>query len=470
MAAERAETEVLGILLEVFVADVLIVLGLAGQKYAFMQNRLERSESYSSESNDNQLLNLVDISFFSSGSTRQSESQPLVSGNERHIYENGSRLLSDSEYQSINCQQSLSISGDEDHSASVSASAQVHSSAKVRTLRSRNTSIAGFVMSKRSARLWLIGFIVYVVGQISEAVALSLASQTDIVSASSLAIFWNALISVYLFNEKFSIYPTYQEFSFRIFKRWDLFSYGLLMAGSAVAVLYAPVTPEDIDISADTYMKMWTQQPYCYFGTCLLLLFLLLSAVVYRNWGNKATGNLNAALLASVSGIISAFAITLSKVVMTLLKHSITGQHDYGIVSTSVMTFVWALLLILSFVLLNISLSNFEQGLIIPIYEVIGTLLQLLSGILYYRTYHSFSTQEWYGFLLGVFMMCWGIWLTAHREPRSSEEIDNAFVNGNSPHALSLEVDSNRSLENSSGDTFNHYHALGDSIDEVNEP
>mmetsp|Transcript_6887 Transcript_6887/g.8358 ORF Transcript_6887/g.8358 Transcript_6887/m.8358 type:complete len:481 (-) Transcript_6887:334-1776(-) len=441
--SEDHHSELTGVLIEIFIADLLTVLGLAGQKYALMQSRLERCESLLSLGQDDDAYRELrthtpDISFFSS--ERQNNNDEIdevenrthstTSTHTQSVVENESDFfynISDHDYDQDVC--SETSRGIEFQTFTTGNASRKLSCFKDRSMTIGDVTNEGcFSMSKHSTYLWIAAFAVYVVGQASEAVALSLASQTDVVSVSNLAIFWNGIIAVYLFNEKFTFLPTYRECSFRVLFRWDLLSYGLLMAGSSIAVIYTPLPPDDKSITADMYMDMWTEQPYCYFALFLLVCLAILSIITVSNWGNKVTGNLNGTLLACITSILSAFTITLSKVVMTLLKKVLMGQHDYGIISTTVMALIWVFLLISSIALLNLALSHYEQGLIIPIYEVVGTLLQLVSGILYYKTYYKFSSHDWHGFSLGVVLMCWGIWLTAHREPRTDEDLDHAFV------------------------------------------
>jgi len=73
--------------------------------------------------------------------------------------------------------------------------------------------------------------------------------------------------------------------------------------------------------------------------------------------------------------------------------------------------------------LLNIALGSFEQGIIVPIYEVLGTIATLCSGILYFQTYGDFEKNDTILFSFGVMLMIWGVWLVAHREVHTQQEL-----------------------------------------------
>mmetsp|Transcript_5992 Transcript_5992/g.7162 ORF Transcript_5992/g.7162 Transcript_5992/m.7162 type:complete len:170 (-) Transcript_5992:112-621(-) len=155
--------ELIGILVEIFVADLLTVIGLSGQKLAIMRAKIAQEE----------------------------------------ILAERRRISTSFEYNLV---------------------------------ESSGRTEVNMVKDPK----WLLAFVIFILGQASEAISLSFASQTDVVSVSNLTLFWNSLFSVFLFREKFTLYPTYPELSLRLFRRWDLFSVTLLVAGSIITVLATP--------------------------------------------------------------------------------------------------------------------------------------------------------------------------------------------------------------------------------------
>jgi hypothetical protein len=277
-----------------------------------------------------------------------------------------------------------------------------------------------------SSRVWLLGFLVFLIGNISELVALSLASQTDIALLTNFALIWNTLVSVFIFKEGFNVKPMYCECSYRLVRRWDLFHIVILLFGCMLAVVCTPATPED-DRDAKELLHQWGSPPYVYWGGFMLVAMFIASLILVRNWRNLKTGNLNAALIAGLCGFMSAFCVTLSKVATTLLSQTIRGHNQFGNPEAVFLTCLWLTMLLTQLFLLNVALGAFEQGLVIPIYEVTGTIASITSGILFYRTYKDFTELGWYGFGVGVAMMCWGVWLVAHREVHSAQELSNSL-------------------------------------------
>mmetsp|Transcript_13195 Transcript_13195/g.15101 ORF Transcript_13195/g.15101 Transcript_13195/m.15101 type:complete len:397 (+) Transcript_13195:177-1367(+) len=262
---------------------------------------------------------------------------------------------------------------------------------------------------------WIIAFCIFLFGQASEAISLSFASETDVVSASNLTLLWNALFSVLIFKEPFTFFPKHREFSLRLFEEWDAFSMFLLVTGSIMVVCVVP-QPDQDGINAEELMRKWISFPFCIYALILVLAIISCSILLRYNWRNQETGNLNAVLTATISAMISAITVTMSKAVMTLLRETISGENEFNNTTVVFVFLVWILSMVLSVGMLNIGLGNFEQGIIVPIYEVVGTLVTITSGILFYGTYKEFGPGIWAVSSVGVFMMCWGMSLVAHRE------------------------------------------------------
>lgn len=276
---------------------------------------------------------------------------------------------------------------------------------------------------------WLVGLAIFILGNVLELVAFSFASQTDVALLSNFTLVWNAVISVVVFKEEFNVYPVFRECSRRLVQRWDAFHCVVLMLGSMVSVFCAPQQAED-DMDAKELLHMWTSPPYVFWAGFMLVTMLATAVFLVRNWRNHLTGNLNAALIAGLCGFVAAFCATLSKVTTTLISRTAKGHNQFDSPEAILLCSLWVVLLVSQLALLNVGLGAFEQGLVVPIYEIVGTLCSILSGILFYRTYDDFTLSQGAGFLVGVGLMSWGVWLVAHREVHTQQELsDNLHSN-----------------------------------------
>ena len=275
--------------------------------------------------------------------------------------------------------------------------------------------------------LWIASLVVFVLGNVLEAVALGFASEGAVVAAGTLTIFWNAIFSVMFFGETFTLAPPNRVCSWRLFQQWDLFSYVVLLVGSIMTVLACPPAPNDAKDTAAELIQKWVEAPYCYFALAEILLSIAFGVFLCKNWTNEKIGNWNAALNGVLCALLGSFTLTMSKVTTTLLKNSFAKQNQYDNIDAWAMTIVYILLLVLQVYLLNLALSAFEQALFVPIYEAASTIVTITTGLLYWKTYNEFGPTEFAWFVIGMLLMLWGILLVAHREPHSTKEIAQNF-------------------------------------------
>ena len=275
--------------------------------------------------------------------------------------------------------------------------------------------------------LWIASLVVFILGNVFEAVALGFAAEGAVVAAGTLTIFWNAIFSVLFFGETFTLVPPNKVCSWRVLQQWDLFSYVVLLVGSIMTVAACPPAPNDTEDTAAELIEKWVDAPYCYFALVEIVLCLFCAAFLCKHWNNAKVGNWNAALNGVLCALLGSFTLTMSKVTTTLLKNSFNKQNQYDNVDAWVMTAVYIFLLVFQVYLLNLALSAFEQALFVPIYEAASTIVTITTGLLYWKTYNDFTPTVFTWFVIGMLLMLWGIILVAHREPHSTKEIAQNF-------------------------------------------
>eukprot|EP00512_Aurantiochytrium_limacinum_P006287 CAMPEP_0171519284 /NCGR_PEP_ID=MMETSP0959-20130129/5797_1 /TAXON_ID=87120 /ORGANISM="Aurantiochytrium limacinum, Strain ATCCMYA-1381" /LENGTH=482 /DNA_ID=CAMNT_0012058669 /DNA_START=501 /DNA_END=1949 /DNA_ORIENTATION=+ len=278
---------------------------------------------------------------------------------------------------------------------------------------------------------WLLGLIVFILGNAMELFAMSLTSQSNVALLSNFTLVWNALVSVVVFKESFHMLPPQKSCSYdAVIRRWDAMHCTILIVGSCIAVAFTPATAET---DSKELLHLWAEPPYCYWGGFMLVSMFLTSLFLVKNWRNHRTGNLNAALIAGLCGFVSAFCATLSKLATTLISKTIQGHNQFDSPEATFLCVLWVCMLVSQLALLNVGLGAFEQGLVVPIYEIVGTLATIISGVLFYQTYKQFTSPEWGGFLSGIFLMSWGVYLVAHREVHTQQELSD-FLHANLSH------------------------------------
>lgn len=310
-------------------------------------------------------------------------------------------------------------------------------------------------------------FCCFLLGQAVEAFALSMATQSDIASVSNLTLIWSAICSCYIFNEPFNFYPsascasnmankrsqdygTIKEPLLRqklsshwqqlwtLLKTWDLLNYSLLILGSFITVVSAPVSTDYSETTPEWLLECWLSPPYVYYGCLLVLTGLVLITHLCRSWeSNRRVEDryyrVNGTLVSILAAVLSSLTLTLSKFFLTLLQavynndstlFKVKKQPSLG-AFYALLLILWLVLVVGSIYVLNLGLSRYEQRVIVPIYEIAGTILTIVSGILFYKGYRNFSTLSFCCFLFGICLMSLGMLLVSLREDKCKDRRRN---------------------------------------------
>jgi mannose/fructose/N-acetylgalactosamine-specific phosphotransferase system component IIC len=278
----------------------------------------------------------------------------------------------------------------------------------------------------RSPR-WLLGLALFAMGQALELVALGLATESAIVATGTLTLVFNAVASVWVFGEDFSILP--RHWGVKGLHQWDLLNLCTLILGSFLTVLFAPLisAEEESKFDAHELRNMWFETPFVYFNVFLVVSLIVLSVVSYRMMKAKRDEDQeeHPLVLAIVLAILSAFSVTLSKVVTELMSKSVDGTtNQFDNVGAVLMIVIWLSLLVAQLVLLNVGMSRYEQAVFVPMYEVLSCSLTIVAGILYFKSYRDFpGPGHVVGFCSGVGTLVLGLHLTSQRHVPSRSEM-----------------------------------------------
>ena len=287
----------------------------------------------------------------------------------------------------------------------------------------RRSSLFFFALSL--AHPGLLPLIIFIIGQSSEIIALSYATETTVVAFGNFSLVWNALASRFVFKEKFVLRPPP---TWRRIAEWDLLSLLLLICGAVTVGMNAPPMKDEDELSAAKLSAMFVEFPFAIALGLLLSALGAASAYLRRNWGDD-TNNVNAVLLGLVCAVISVFSVTLSKVTTELLGKTFGGDNQYGSPQAVFMTIAWIAALLSSLFLINLGLRRFEQALFVPMYEVMSTTLTIVCGSLYYKTCKNFQRPvNAVLFAFGFAVLVLGLYFSSQREHRTQKELKKAFL------------------------------------------
>lgn len=273
---------------------------------------------------------------------------------------------------------------------------------------------------KHVSKVWLFGFVIYYVSQVIEMLALSFASQSTLVAVGSLGGFINALVAVKVFHETFQFLPPKTEPTLiRKILYWDFLNLCIMVSGSVLTVLFAPLLPreEEKSFTAAILLHKWIEVPFVfYFATGGVIALCL----IYRFFFIQR-GPLPLAITMAFNGSIS---VTMSKVVTELIQ----GNHVLTFQALA-MVIIWVGILLSQIIFLQIGLRNFEQSGAFSVSSVLGGALTITAGMLYFKTYENFENDhDKIGFTCGVSLLLYGILMFSQRKNVSKAEMKRRLL------------------------------------------
>ena len=291
----------------------------------------------------------------------------------------------------------------------------------------KNEQAEGFLIRFGGWR-WLFAISVFLTGQIVQTVAYAYGTQTLVSAVSNVSLVVNVVIAHAFFGEHFSVWPQH-DFGPRWLIGWDLGAMVILLGGSVVTAIFAPVGAKETynlaslrDLFEEPIFVGFLCVVLALTGVCVWQAYWVvpqLDASRQASWGGL--------MFATAAAALGSISITLSKVSVLLLKTTLSGSNQFRQVSAWIFVVAFIGAAILNLRVLNQGLAKFEAMLIIPIYYVVSTLLTMLSGELLYQTYELFTRAEFAYFAVGVACSLAGVYLLAHHDEMPGEgEVEDA--------------------------------------------
>ena len=263
---------------------------------------------------------------------------------------------------------------------------------------------------------WLLGFGIYIAGQILNLVSLGLIDQPTQSILSSFALFSNILFAKYYFNEKMS--------------QRDLLGLFFISGGASLFVVYFIHRKQDITIQM--LEKQFYQPEFL-----LLILFLglivgLCLMYIRRNTGPNLSRSKalklfqqdqSALAYATLAAIVGGCTVTFSKIATVMIQFVISP--DFNLMESKfmlLMLVIWVCFLVTSVHTLNMGLRNSPALVMIPIFYVLSNMTSILVGTIYFEEYDTFEYPKLtFICLFGVCMTLTGIWMLSQRVAKIKE-------------------------------------------------
>ena len=323
--------------------------------------------------------------------------------------------------------------------------------------------------------LWLVGFSIFLVGQVGGMIAMGFSSQSVVATLGSFSLVTNAVFAPLILGEQLTAAL--------------VLSIVIIMAGSVVVILSSNHDNQDYTLSE--LMALFRRDLFVLYMTVLAL---CLAACVWmmvrehRRWrqqqqlqaGEGDSGDAinsdgesvqvpvsvslpssprkpllspsasfdsveseeapaspaspqNAPTLSSftptlTAAILSSISVMLGKCTMQLIKTSVTGDNQFRSPVSFVLCAVFIVAAVASVHLLNTGLRRGAALFVVPFYYVSSTSLAIVGGLVYFEEFSRFSAPQMVVFFGGVALTVLGVWISTRgqmeEEEREAEEED----------------------------------------------
>lgn len=270
-------------------------------------------------------------------------------------------------------------------------------------------------------KLWILGFLVYAVGNIGDFVALGFAAQSLVAPLGSVVLVVNAIMSPCVLKEKITLR--------------DLQAILVIIVGDVLIVLYA--SHEETSYSLSELIDFFLRPVFIGF----FLTTAVISAYLSREkdlldykldpsrpsfYDEEKTGDRNRWVkddvmhpycYAALAGIVGGISVLLAKCVAELIKVTMNGDSTqfknpvswlfcFLLVATCIAQVHW----------INQGLERYDSFYIVPMFHVHWNVWSILGGIVFFGEFQSFTAINYGLFLLGVTCILVGVAFLSQRE------------------------------------------------------
>ena len=254
-------------------------------------------------------------------------------------------------------------------------------------------------------KLWRIGMLLVILGSIADFLALGFGSQSLIAPLGSLTLVSNILYAPWLLNEHVS--------------KSDWISVASIVLGSAIAVMFGSHTDTTYEINQlfqfflKTDFIIYTLIVSAYI--ILYRLYIIRIEAIQDSFGTQSAAYINLQSYhrfgyPSISGAIGSASVLFAKCFMELILNTIHNKSNMFVHISSYLVIIAMFgSITLQIKWLNDALKRFDASYCVPVFQSFWILLSVVSGLIFYEEYSTFTYTQAIGFIIGVCICILGV-------------------------------------------------------------
>jgi len=278
-------------------------------------------------------------------------------------------------------------------------------------------------------KLWMIGFIIYAIGNLGDFVALAFAAQSLVAPLGSVVLVVNAIMSPCILKEKIT--------------GRDIQAIMLILVGDVLIVLYA--SHEETSYSLAELITFFGRPAFLVFLAITIMFCMFLAhkkdqldikldpnrASYYDDikenkdekvWIKEEV--MHPYTYAALAGIVGGLSVLLAKCVAELVKVTIEGDSSQFRNPVSwVLVFVLLLTCAAQVHWINQGLERYDSFYIVPMFHVHWNVWSIMGGIVFFDEFQTFTATNYALFLLGVTCILVGVAYLSQREMQNQTHV-----------------------------------------------
>lgn len=261
---------------------------------------------------------------------------------------------------------------------------------------------------------WLLGFSLFVGGQLMSLVALGFCSQSLVATLGSFSLVTNVLFAPCFLGEK----PT----------KMDGLSVLIIMIGSGVVVWSTSGRPSHDNYTLTQLIDLFNGVEFQVYISIILIIIVVSLLILHKPCMKQAPKGLipakNAGMMAAgVGASIASLSVLFAKCSVHIVKSAIDAKSAHEFTQPLTYVIISALLVCAtqSVRYLNIGLQEGECLKIVPFYFVASTILTIAGGLIYFNDLKGMSTLNIAVFAVGVVVTIGGVYVASMKMISSDE-------------------------------------------------
>lgn len=265
--------------------------------------------------------------------------------------------------------------------------------------------------SYTSSKLWWLGLLLTIVGEVGNFVAYMFAPAALVAPLGTVTVISNAIIAPCFLKEKF--------------RKRDGVGVLLALAGAALIIVFSP--DSEVDMTSDQLGKALVQPAFLIYASVIILIGIAAYAYLRTHPKNKYL-----VVPLGLSTVCGSFTVLSVKAVSMLLRQTFDGDNQFTHPFIYIAVVILVATAITQVKFLNEAMIHFDATAVVPTFFVMFTVGAILIGSIFYGDFNDAPPLTIGMFTFGIFLTFLGVrFITGNRSGTSGDDIYSE-INGGS--------------------------------------